>query len=108
MDEFAAELTRGLIDVGRVRMDVPAQGAEVRIVVADGHGHETELRFVQSLQEISQAITLDRRTWRSTWADRTLVAASVAMLSVHILEALATGPDEPSILRLVPGGVVAE
>lgn len=70
-------------------------------------GESKEYRFAESLRRIAERATIDEATWRSTWPDRSLGAAAIAMLSVHVLEAIATGRDGAAVLRLVPEGVIA-
>jgi hypothetical protein len=79
----------------------------VSIVGETASGESKEYHFAESLQQLAERATIDEATWRSTWPDRSLRAAAIAMLSVHVLEAIATGPDGAAVLRLVPGGVIA-
>lgn len=104
---FAAELTTGLRDVGQVRFEGEGDDSVVFIKPEDAAGAQGEYRFAETLREISDAITIDEATWHSTWPDRSLTAASIAMLSVHVQEAIFTAPRGATVLRLVTGGVVA-
>ena len=106
-DVFAAELATGLRDVGQVRFEIEGDDSIVFIKPADSTDAPDEYRFAETLREISEAITIDEATWHSTWPDRSLTAASIAMLSVHVQEAIGTAPRGATILRLVNGGVVA-
>lgn len=106
-EAFAAELTTGLRDVGQVRFEGEGDDSIIFIKRSDSTEAPGEYRFAETLREISEAITIDEATWHSTWPDRSLTAASIAMLSVHIQEAIGTAPRGATILRLVSGGVVA-
>ncbi|MDQ1058643.1 hypothetical protein QFZ23_002544 [Arthrobacter globiformis] len=105
-DNFAAELSAGMVDVGTIRCEWRGSDATLFIDAQDFSGARREFRFAESLREIESAITIDEATWRSIWADRSLKAASIAMFSVHVQEAVATAPAGASVLRLVPGGVI--
>ncbi|MFF2317950.1 hypothetical protein ACFVTE_16965 [Arthrobacter sp. NPDC058097] len=104
---FAVELMVGLGDVGSVRVGSPGPDATVFLDVYDGTENVREYRFAQSLTEIEHAITIDDEAWHSTWPDWSLTAASVAMFSVHVQEAIDTAPSGATVLRLVPEGVIA-
>lgn len=106
-EEFAAELSTGLADIGTVRVENGGWDSTVSIVGETASGESKEYHFAESLQQLAERATIDEATWRSTWPDRSLRAASIAMLSVHVLEAIATGPDGAAVLRLLPGGVIA-
>jgi len=107
-EAFAGELVAGLVDVGRVRVDGPAADATVYLGAIDDAGNFVrEYRFAQSLGEISDAITIDQAAWHSMWPGWSFTAASIAMLSVHVQEAVLTAPDNETILQLVTGGVIA-
>lgn len=103
----ATELSAGVGDVGTIRCEWRGADATVFIDAEAVSGARNEFRFAESLREIEAAITIDEATWRSTWVDRSLRAASIAMLSIHVQEAIATAPAGASLLRLVPGGVIA-
>jgi hypothetical protein len=104
---FAVELMVGLGDVGSIRVGGSGPDATVFLAVYDGTDNVREYRFAQSLTEIEHAITIDDEAWRSMWPDWSLTAASVAMFSVHLQEAIDTAPLGATVLRLVPDGVVA-
>ncbi|MFF2318297.1 hypothetical protein ACFVTE_18770 [Arthrobacter sp. NPDC058097] len=104
---FAVELMVGLGDVGSIRVGSPGPDATVLLDVYDGTENVREYRFAQSLTEIEDAITIDDEAWHSMWPDWSLTAASVAMFSVHVQEAIDTAPPGAAILHLVPGGVIA-
>jgi hypothetical protein len=106
-DNFAAELSAGMVDVGTIRCEWRGSDATVFIDAQDFSGARSEFRFAESLREIQPAITIDEATWRSTWPDRSLQAASSAMLSIHVQEAIATAPAGATVLHLVPYGVIA-
>lgn len=76
-------------------------------ILNDSSQRVQEYRFAQPLSEIAVAITIDDEAWHSMWPGRSLTAASVTMFSVHVQEAIATTPPDATVLRLVPGGVVA-
>ncbi|MBT2546894.1 hypothetical protein [Arthrobacter sp. ISL-65] len=104
---FAANLTAGLVEVGAVRVEGAGSDATVFILASDDGGEPKEYCLAEPLGEIADAIIIDEETWRSTWPDWSLTAASIAMFSVHVQEAIATAPPGANILRLVPGGVIA-
>ncbi|MBT2550861.1 hypothetical protein [Arthrobacter sp. ISL-65] len=104
---FAAELIPGLVDAGTVRVEWAGPVPAVFIRASEDGGEPKEYRFAESLGEIAAAIIIDEAIWRSTWPDWSLTAASIAMFSVHVQEAIATAPAGASILRLVSGGVIA-
>jgi hypothetical protein len=106
-DNFAAELSAGMVDAGTIRCDWRGSDATVFIDAEDFRGARSELRFAQWLREIQSAITIDEATWRSTWPYRSLTAASIGMFSIHVQEAIATAPAGARVLRLVPYGVIA-
>lgn len=96
-----------LIDVGQIRVEGAAADATV-FIEADGNtGSPRTFRFAESLGAVSDAITIDEATWRSTWPDLSLTAASIAMFSVHVREAIDTAPSGATVLRQVPSGVIA-
>ncbi|MHA7295232.1 hypothetical protein [Arthrobacter sp. HLT1-21] len=101
---FRAMLKTGLSHLGVVSFD--GQGPDARVKLTQPSGRT--LVFGQGIAAIHERIAIDEETRRAMWPDGSLAAASVALLSIHVEEALHTSAAaEANTLSLTDGGVTA-
>ncbi|MBP2216050.1 hypothetical protein [Arthrobacter sp. CAN_C5] len=83
---FRAMLKTGLGHLGSVSFDGQGPCARVKLTQSSGR----ILVFEQSIAAIHERIAIDEETRHAMWPDFSLAAASVALLSIHVEEALKT------------------
>lgn len=103
-DWFRAMLKTGLAHLGSVSFE--GHGPEARVTLTESTGRT--VTFEQSIAAIHERIAIDEETRRAMWPDWSLAAASVALLSIHVEEALhASDVHEINTLIVTDDGVVA-
>lgn len=101
---FRAMLKTGLVHLGSVSFQ--GHGPDARVTLTEPTGRT--VTFEQSIAAIHERIAIDEETRRAMLPDWSLAAASVALLSIHVEEALqASDAQEINTLSVIDGGVIA-
>lgn len=101
---FRAMLKTGLAHLGSVSFE--GHGPDARVTLTEPSGRA--VTFEQGIAAIHERIAIDEETRHAMWPDWSLAAASVALLSIHVEEALHTSTaPQINMLSVTNDGVVA-